>query len=261
MLASGGRFHQKFWSLSGRCLNPEYPELDAKVKLGTLLCGCANSGSGGQYLSGSSSGHLYVWRGRKLDRIIRAHELGISCIWACSVAVITASKDGTVKIWSAALEHIRSFSLKDSDVTPLLQTIRSVDAALTLDSQAVTRILVSTASGEIYEIAAKSGYTCLLQEAHYSGELWGLCVHPVDPDIFATSGDDKTVRIWSISQKRIIRKAVLDCTARCLSWSPDGKLILVGMGGEASGRRQRKDGAFLIIDGLTLKPVFEGRYT
>ena len=80
ILASGGRFHQKFWYVDGRCLNANYPEYDAKQKIGTLLCGTS---VGHTFVSGSTSGHLFVWNGRKLNRMVRAHELGVTCIWAC----------------------------------------------------------------------------------------------------------------------------------------------------------------------------------
>lgn len=66
-------------------------------------------------------------------------------------------------------------------------------------------------------------------------------------------------RLWSVSLRRLVRKAVTDSSARCISWSPDGKLIVVGLGGASDGSRQRKDGAYLILDGETLQPIFEGR--
>jgi hypothetical protein len=44
-----------------------------------------------------------------------------------------------------------------------------------------------------------------------------------------------------------------------VSWSWDGKHIIVGLGGSVDGKRQRKDGAFLILEASTLKPIFEGR--
>jgi microtubule-associated protein-like 6 len=254
---SGGRFHVKFWNVCARGLNSSYAEYSSKQKLGTMLCGATVNDN--MYVSGATTGNLFVWLGRKLDRVIRAHEMGITCLWACPIGIISASKDGMIKHWSGTMDHIRSFSLTDADVPPLLSCIRSVDGAFSEDGLAVTRVLVATMSGEIYEVSAKSGTLCLLQEAHYSGEVWGLGVHPTDPDIFATAGDDKTIRIWSVSHKRIIRKAVLDCTARCVNFSPDGRLLIVGLGGSSDGKRQRKDGAFLILDAKTLKPQFEGR--
>ena len=115
------------------------------------------------------------------------------------------------------------------------------------DNAFISRILVTTAGSEVYEIAAKSGNITLLHEAHFegrnplrlraatvlkllylfcmyfvsifppAGELWGLATHPTDPDVFATCGDDKTIRIWSILARRLLRKAIIG-NAR-LTWS------------------------------------------
>jgi len=255
-LASGGRAHQKFWKIEGRCLNSFYPEHDANHQLGTLLCGCTVERT---FVSGSTLGQLHVWRGRRLDRVIRAHELGVTAIWASDVGVVTAAKDGVIKLWSPRLEHLRSFSLGDADIPPILGCIRSIDAMLSLNKDSVISILAATASGEIYEVAAKSGTSCIMHESHYCNELWGLAMHPVNPDLIATVGDDQTIRIWSVSKKRMLRKAVFDCTARSVSWSPDGRNLVVGLGGSWDGKRQRKDGAFVILDAASLKPIFEGR--
>jgi WD40 repeat protein len=203
---------------------------------------------------------LFVWVERKLNRVVRAHELGVSCIWSSPCGAITGSKDGVIKQWSLDLEHMHTFSLSDADIPPVLSCLRSIDASLTLEDDAIARILATTAGGEIYEIAARSGSTSLVHEAHNSGELWGLCTHPTDPDVFVTCGDDKTVRVWSISHRRLLRKAVLDCTARSVAWSHDGKHIILGLGGSWDGKRQRKDGAFILLEAATLRPIFEGRY-
>lgn len=257
VMASGGRFHQKFWSVDGRCLNSHYAEYSNKQKLGTLLCGASSVQD--VFVSGSTTGNMFVWKGRKLDRMMKAHELAISAIFGSEQGIVTASKDGTIKQWTAHVEHLRTFSLSDADVPPLDMCIRSLDASMSLEGDSISRILVATSGSEIYEVAAKSGTTCLMHESHFSGELWGLGLNPVDADLFATAGDDKTVRVWSLSHKRIIRKAVLDCTARCVSWSPDGRQLIVGFGGSWDGKRQRKDGAFIVLDSKSLKPMFEGR--
>jgi len=256
LLATGGRFHQKFWKLSGKCINPDYPIYDKKVKIGTLLCGAA---VGNRFVSGSTKGHLYVWSGRKLDRMIRAHELGVTCIWAGETGVVTGAKDGIIKIWTLQFEHVRSVMLSEADVPPVVGAVRSLDAFMSAGRDFINRILVTTAGGEIYEISAKSGSISLIHESHFEGELWGLATHPTNPDVFATVGDDKSIRVWSVLARRLLRKAIIDCTARTVSWSPDGKFLIVGMGGSADGKRQRKDGAFLILEAATLKPLYEGR--
>jgi microtubule-associated protein-like 6 len=259
LFASGGRFHIKFWQINGSTINSFCPEYEISVKLGTLLCGASLDR---EFVSGSVSGHLQVWVGRKLDRVIRAHEKGVSSIWCNDVNVVTSSKDGNVKVWTSKLEFIKGFDLADADIPPLHGCIRSVDVTTSKQQkdQSLTRVLVATAGGDIYEVAVQSGSICLIHESHYRGELWGVSAHPTDPDLFVTTGDDNTVRVWNISHKRVLRKAVLDCTSRCANWSPDGRLIIVGLGGSWDGKRQRKDGAFLVLDANTLKPLFEGRY-
>jgi microtubule-associated protein-like 6 len=256
LFASGGRYHQKFWKIDGKCINASYAVYDRRTRIGTLLCGTL---VGNRYVSGSTKGQLFVWNGRKLDRMIRAHELGVTCIWAGPTGAITAAKDGLIKMWSLQFEHRRTYVLNEADVPPIISCVRSIDAFMSTNNDFINQILVATAGGEIYEIAAQSGNTTLIHEAHYEGELWGLATHPVDPDIFATVGDDRSIRIWSILARRLLRKAVIDCTARSISWSPDGKQLIIGMGGAADGKRQRKDGAFLILESATLKPLYEGR--
>ena len=51
----------------------------------------------------------------------------------------------------------------------------------------------------------------------------------------------------------------MDSSSRCISWSPNGRRLLVGFGGSARGLRQKKDGAFALLNSDTLEVVYEGR--
>jgi WD40 repeat protein len=55
--------------------------------------------------------------------------------------------------------------------------------------------------------------------------------------------DDRTVRLWSLETRRLVKKVSLLSTARAVAWSYDGKQIAVGLGGSASKGRQKLDGA------------------
>ena len=45
-----------------------------------------------------------------------------------------------------------------------------------------------------------------ITHGHYSedaqGELWGLATHPTKP-LYATAGEDRTVRIWNFQTKKV----------------------------------------------------------
>jgi hypothetical protein len=98
LLASGGRFHLKFWVLDGNTLNPIYAEYGKQIKIGTLLCGNA---VGRKYVTGSTIGHLLIWKGRTLDRMIRAHERSIT-----GIRTLTASNNATGKRASSFLPSL-----------------------------------------------------------------------------------------------------------------------------------------------------------
>jgi len=57
---------------------------------------------------------------------------------------------------------------------------------------------------------------------------------------------------------RLLRKVTADCTMRAIAFSHDGSEIIIGCGGDASGEKGRKDGAFMIIDFESMKVKFEG---
>ena len=106
-MATGGRFHIKFWSLNGRCLISDYPELPTSIKLGTLLCGreAYLSSLVTYFMAGSTSGHIYLWKGRKYNSVLKGHDSGVTCIHdSTNRFVVTGAKDGSIKIWKVSLD-------------------------------------------------------------------------------------------------------------------------------------------------------------
>ena len=65
-------------------------------------------------------------------------------------------------------------------------------------------------------------------KGHGEGELWGLAVHPREPEC-ATVSDDKTLRIWNLIEHQMKRVAVLRKGGRCLDYHPTGDTIAVGL--------------------------------
>jgi microtubule-associated protein-like 6 len=57
--------------------------------------------------------------------------------------------------------------------------------------------------------------------------MWGLCTHPSKYEL-CTVSDDKTVRIWSLQERRMLRCRTLTKLLRTCAYSNNGKTIAVG---------------------------------
>ena len=106
------------------------------------------------------------------------------------------------------------------------------------------RIVVGTKGGEICEIEKDGRIRVPIQGTrwipfesmfmshsncvgHAEGEMWGLSVHPSKYEI-CTVSDDKTVRIWSLKERQMLRFEVLQKLLRTCEYSQNGKMIGVG---------------------------------
>jgi microtubule-associated protein-like 6 len=57
--------------------------------------------------------------------------------------------------------------------------------------------------------------------------MWGLSTHPRKNEI-CTVSDDKTVRIWSLKERRMLRCQTFEKLLRTCEYSQDGNTIAVG---------------------------------
>ena len=118
LLATGGVDHVKFWSAEGATLTGERGLWGPDAQCQPMLCG---AGCGRLLLTGGVSGHVYVWRGRRVERTIRAHESLVTCLWADpKVGVLSGGGDGMVKLYSPKMEHQRSYGVAEAPAPPLL---------------------------------------------------------------------------------------------------------------------------------------------
>ena len=68
----------------------------------------------------------------------------------------------------------------------------------------------------------------VLVRGHSQGELWGLAHDPITTT-FATISDDCTLRIWNMDMQEMMFIKELPCGGRCVSYSNNGKYIVVGL--------------------------------
>jgi len=74
--------------------------------------------------------------------------------------------------------------------------------------------------------------------------MWGVSTHPKKNEI-CTVSDDKTVRIWSLQDRRMLRFKQFKKLLRTCEYSQSGKQIAVGT----------KDGQFMILNEADLNEI------
>jgi WD40 repeat protein len=115
-------------------------------------------------ISGTLSGHLYVWFGRRLERSVVAHRDAVTCMSVGTKGVVTGGRDGIVKIWDYELHQLQELLLNQLSPPPLLPALRSV-----CWSPGCLKLLVVTAGSEILEYSADSGRAVTLVSGHCQG--------------------------------------------------------------------------------------------
>jgi WD40 repeat protein/Ca2+-binding EF-hand superfamily protein len=243
--------HIKFHSLQGRNVVSQRGLIGRKGKVQTMLC---IGWTGSRPVIGTQDGCLYCFEGRRLIQKVLAHESSVNCLYACSEGLVSGGKDGKVKVWSSTLECKREISMVELGcVRP---SVRSVHW-----NSDDNRLLIAARSAEIFELSSVNGNNLNkgpIVQGHFAFEVWGLAMHPIRKE-FVTVGDDQTVRVWSIAHRRVLRQTRLDTIGRAIAYDPSGTKIVVGLGGRVGRGRQKKDGAFVVLDEVDLKIVHEAR--
>ena len=134
-----------------------------------------------------------------------------------------------------ALQGISSFDLSANCIVDASVAALDVRPDLSLEDESCLRVLVGSYGGDIFEVSSTpqagkkdstrslditSPHLTNLVTSHCSGELWGLAVHPTDPDLFCTVGDDGTLRIWSIKKQCMIAHHTIGYRCRSVAWGP-----------------------------------------
>ncbi len=247
-LVSGGAKSINFWQIEGATLVKKQGRFGRKYKQSPLLCAAnlqTSDEKGGSktwcIIVGTASGSLFSFDDRDVSAgIEKAHNGPVLCLAEgnkeCSY-LVSGGKDHSVRVWNQALQPISSFDVSKlciSDASIASLDVRPfVDGYGSLNNDLV--FLVGTTGGDIIELSVSpsnksndvdkaaldisNAHENVLMTSHCKGELWGLAVHPTNPDIFATVGDDSTLRIWNIKKNKMISHVILPHAARSVAWA------------------------------------------
>ncbi|GLD62631.1 echinoderm microtubule-associated protein-like 6 isoform X1 [Lates japonicus] len=238
---SVGIKHVKFWTLAGGAL------MYKKGVVGTVEDGRMQTmlsvafGANNLTFTGAINGDVYVWRDHYLLRVVaKAHTGPVFTMYTTlrDGLIVTGGKErptkegGAVKLWDQEMKRCRAFQLETGQQ---VECVRSV-------CRGKGKILVGTKDGEIIEVGEKNAASNLLLDSHARGGIWGLTAHPAK-ELCITASDDATIRLWDLTDKKLLNKVCVGHAARCVSYSADGEMLAVGM----------KNGEFLLLLANSLK--------
>jgi len=265
-LLSGGPAGVNFWKIEGSALSKKPGRFGRQHKQQPLLCAANLLGVDKKWrmVLGTSGGDLYVFEEREVVTAAeRAHSGAVLSLaeggggeesGGC-VFLVSGGKDRCVKVWNQSLQPVSLFdvtacSCVDGSVASV--DIRPAASTASVGKSSSLTLLVGTYGGELIQIrgtassagAKGSELTAgshvinldlsdataeVLLHSHFGGELWGLAMHPIDRDLFASAGDDSTLRVWSIPKNCQLGWVNVGHAARALAWHPSGSIIAVGL--------------------------------
>ena len=236
--------HVKFWNLEkadkrGYRLTSHRGNMEDDDAVSIMLCaaGCMNKG----FVTGTDKGELFLWRSSTIKSIVLAHDGPIFALAENTEnqLLCSASNDACIKLWNHQLQLLQTIELRaylENTFLDLTQRM-SNPSIFSLDWNSkdfggLDNVLVGTASGEVFNLIIREEdvkTVVFYAHAHSSGRICGLCAHPSQM-LFASGGDDKTLRIWELGEV-----PALFCMLTCQSiitsidFSPsEGNLLAFG---------------------------------
>eukprot|EP00949_MAST-11_sp_MAST-11-sp1_P001551 g1551.t1 len=255
-IVTGGKEHITFWRLRGRNLHAaRYMQYidpsgisgmgeNPVTKLPSIVSGCAFGSF--EVVTGCSTGAIVAWhrlRGEPIAIIDDAHQGEVWCMASSAERLVTGGDDGIVKVWTAEYTLASVHDLHSG----------AVRAIAFNDRYSSGDTIVTTSTGKMIELTLRGAggvsSQTLLQRSHFMGELHAAAPHPEMPDVVATVGDDKTMRLWSLEQLRSLCLRELPAASRAVCWSNSGQFVAVGLGsGSPIDSERTLDGSFLVLE-------------
>ena len=213
-----------------------------------MLCAIAlplPTEGGNEFLLGMSNGTIgVIVRGdRKISNFASVNMTAVTSMFVVKTKDATPEEPPAYKVVVGGDKG--SLKILDQDLAPLAEydifksmpSLSSLGRARGIKSVCVDKlnrkILFGTAGGEIGELDIGNGLDMNsgpLVTSHCKDQTYAMDVHPIRQECI-TGGDDKTLRVWNLETKSMIAMIDLPDIVRTVSFSPNGQLVVAGLGG------------------------------
>eukprot|EP00924_Labyrinthula_sp_SR-Ha-C_P003397 augustus_masked-scaffold_15-processed-gene-8.12-mRNA-1 protein AED:0.49 eAED:0.49 QI:0/-1/0/1/-1/1/1/0/2603 len=224
----------------------------------TILCGME---SGEIYVSqlveefhNNGEGTFYL----TFEQSFFAHGSAVTTTQIANGALLTGSTDGKVKLWSTKFEEIYSYdcnkiNLQDTvctlfqnhldsgvsnEVLEIISLVwveeNNIMYCLIRTQLAVALLQINLGSGIVTNPSEKNTQkdyknVSLITEATLNTKVYAMAVSP-DSLVFAVIGETPIVRVYDITAQTCVKAMKLPLGSSCLSFSPCGNFLAVGLG-------------------------------
>eukprot|EP00600_Ochromonadales_sp_CCMP1393_P002263 CAMPEP_0174977188 /NCGR_PEP_ID=MMETSP0004_2-20121128/13465_1 /TAXON_ID=420556 /ORGANISM="Ochromonas sp., Strain CCMP1393" /LENGTH=2877 /DNA_ID=CAMNT_0016228333 /DNA_START=290 /DNA_END=8924 /DNA_ORIENTATION=- len=261
-ILQGGTLHFKFLTF-----NPSRCDIQGKtggyggpdVRKSNVLCigapplqpgGDGAEASGTEFLLGMADGTIgAIAKGEtKVTAFTPVHKGAITALCVVNLKegtadeppvfkVVVGGTNGALKVLDQELQPIAEWNLYLNEIG--LVDLGRVRGFKSLCVDKLNRkILYATAGGEVGEVELETGAEVntggALVTGHFRDQLHALAPHPLRQEC-ATAGDDKTLRVWFLDTHKMATSIELPDIARAVTYSPNGHLLVAGLGGEVMG--------------------------
>ncbi|ETW00430.1 hypothetical protein, variant [Aphanomyces invadans] len=225
--ATCGVDHVTFWTVvNNHYLRSQRGIFGRVAVMGTLTC-VASAGDL-KTLTGTRDGALIVWDDHHACQLITGHAATVTCaVYVIAVKqVVTASADGAIFIWRCQPSHRKEFLVKLARWQPVAPTsvvgLAATDDLTFAVTDDCTILELAPSCFEWIEPSTAPTPTqpqVLVQwHGQIMGTIGGLACHPT-LDVIATSGADKTLRVWDLQTHLQLKSKALSAPANALAYS------------------------------------------
>jgi len=197
--------------------------------------GCAVFMDAKHYCIGGHSGVIYVCVADKAVNILELHDVGVGDLCWNGEQLISVGYDDKIIHWKWNEQHLKKtqkIQYKSNSLQPRAMVVNGDNG----------QIFIGNRNNQILAINAGEKEIDIVLDCH-DGEVWALCAHPNDANIYATGSYDQRIKIWNAEQRKCIFTKKLPMIKgkkarrrskkqknfiHCGAWSADGNLLAFG---------------------------------